>query len=99
MFNAGAELRRPGACSAALRRATRKRQPHERPEDLRDTAFELGGQRREVAEAHGHFERRGPGRDGPFGPPPGQNPASGFPAPGSHLRVNGGRSVGKARGD
>ena len=27
----------------------------------------------------------GPGRDGPFGPPPGQNPASGFPAPGSHL--------------
>jgi len=28
----------------------------------------------------------GPGRDGPCGPPPGQNPASGFPAPGSHLR-------------
>ena len=27
----------------------------------------------------------GPGRDGPFGPPPGQNPASGFPAPVSHL--------------
>ncbi len=26
-----------------------------------------------------------PGRDGPFGPPPGQIPASGFPAPGSHL--------------
>jgi hypothetical protein len=25
------------------------------------------------------------GRDGPFGPPPGQNPASGFPAPGFHL--------------
>ena len=28
---------------------------------------------------------RSPGRDGPFGPPPGQNPASGFPAPGSHF--------------
>jgi len=27
----------------------------------------------------------GSGRDGPFGPPPGQIPASGFPAPGSHL--------------
>jgi hypothetical protein len=27
-----------------------------------------------------------PGRDGPFGPPPGQNPACRFPAPGSHLR-------------
>ena len=26
-----------------------------------------------------------PGRDGSFEPPPGQNPASGFPAPGSHL--------------
>src|SRR5450432_1959973 len=26
-----------------------------------------------------------PGRDGPFGPPPGQIPAGGFPAPGSHL--------------
>ena len=30
-----------------------------------------------------------PGRDGPFGPPPGQNPASGFPAPGSHLGSTG----------
>jgi hypothetical protein len=27
----------------------------------------------------------GPGRDGSFEPPPGQNPACGFPAPGSHL--------------
>ena len=28
---------------------------------------------------------RRPGRDGPCGPPPGQNPASGITAPGSHL--------------
>ena len=30
-----------------------------------------------------------PGRDAPCGAPPGQNPACGFPAPGSHLRVSG----------
>ena len=30
-----------------------------------------------------------PGRDGPFGPPPGQSPACGFPAPGSHLGSTG----------
>ena len=29
------------------------------------------------------------GRDGPFEPPPEQNPASGFPAPGSHLGSTG----------
>src|SRR3954447_10912330 len=28
---------------------------------------------------------RSSGRDGPFGPPPGTEPASGFPAPGSHF--------------
>jgi hypothetical protein len=31
-------------------------------------------------------KQTGHGRDGPFGPPPVQNPACGFPAPGSHLR-------------
>jgi hypothetical protein len=41
--------------------------------------------------------RDGPGRDGPFGPPPGQNPASRFPAPGSHLWVNGSESVSPAK--
>ena len=34
------------------------------------------------------------GRDGPFGPPPGQNPASGFPAPGSHLGSTEGEALG-----
>jgi hypothetical protein len=45
-----------------------------------------------------HFSS-GPGRDGPFGPPPGQSPAGGFPAPGSHLRSTGQqRNVASARG-
>jgi hypothetical protein len=39
-----------------------------------------------------------PGRDGPFGPPPGQSPACRFPAPGSHLRSTGQRSACSARG-
>jgi hypothetical protein len=34
----------------------------------------------------GARESRGRGRDGALTPPPAQNPASGFPAPGSHLR-------------
>jgi len=38
------------------------------------------------------------GRDEAFTPPPGQNPASGFPAPGSHLGQFGLRSVPWARG-
>jgi hypothetical protein len=41
----------------------------------------------------------GPGRDGPCGPPPGQNPACGFPAPGSHLGSAGSMTFGEtARG-
>ena len=39
----------------------------------------------------------GPGRDGPFGPPPGQIPACGFPAPGSHLRSTVSRIEGWAK--
>jgi hypothetical protein len=48
--------------------------------------------------ARGRVPRRaGPGRDGPFGPPPGQNPACGFPAPGSHLRSTGEKATKRNR--
>lgn len=43
---------------------------------------------------HGPVLVHGPGRDGPFGPPPGQIPASGFPAPGSHLGSTGREAYG-----
>ena len=49
--------------------------------------------------SHAGLPRRlRPGRDGPFGPPPGQSPAGRFPARGSHLRSTGQRSVERARG-
>jgi hypothetical protein len=52
-----------------------------------------GGAKRPGIQTPGFFLRLcvclGPGRDGPFEPPPGQNPASGFPAPGSHLGSTG----------
>ncbi len=37
------------------------------------------------------------GRDGPHGPPPGQNPASGFPAPGSRLGSTESEAIGWLR--
>lgn len=45
--------------------------------------------------AIGPIQVSGPGRDGPFGPPPGQNPASGSPAPGSHLGSTERRAFGR----
>jgi hypothetical protein len=45
-----------------------------------------------VRARRGDAKRGGPGRDGPCGPPPGQNPACGFPAPGSHVGSTGSES-------
>src|SRR5262245_13089695 len=41
-----------------LRSLPRKREPDERAENVRDTALELRGQRRDVTEAHRNLERR-----------------------------------------
>ncbi len=55
-----------------------------------------GATRQRRASARGWPHVRS-GRDGPFGPPPGQNPACRFSAPGSRLRSTGQRNVCSAR--